>query len=74
MTNDLTEEETTEPTPSEDPDKENNGNTNNQNNNSGKVETGNYADSAVFVGMLGAVIATIGIVLYLKKRNRDSEA
>ena len=45
-----------------------------ENNNSEKVETGNYADSAVFVGILGAVIASIVCVLYLKKKNQDSDA
>ena len=37
------------------------------------VETGNYRDLLMYVGMLGAVVASVGVVFYLKKKNEYSE-
>lgn len=36
-------------------------------------ETGNYRDLLMYVGMLGAVVASVGVVFYLKKKNEYSE-
>ena len=68
--NNLIEEGELEPVPTEKPD---NTNRDNNNQNSNKVETGNYANVAIFAGVIAAVAVAIGIVLYLKKRNKDSE-
>ena len=68
--NNLIEEGELEPVPTEKPD---NTNQDNNNQNSNKVETGNYANVAIFAGVIAAVAVAIGIVLYLKKRNKDSE-
>ena len=66
--NNLIEEGEPESAPTDKPD-----NTN-QNNKDNKVETGNYTDASIFVGMLGAVIASMGVVFYLKRKNKNSEA